>query len=198
MTVICPCGEAVPKRGGGTCYEEQFCSTYCREYNHQGLKKVKGLKGSKHHRNHIAYPVIKIQCIGCGADTEMKIGRRSKGRTQLWCSNSCMKKVRTTPIRRSHLIFTMLCAFKHRRRFDIYDGWMDSKEVYRVMSNFGNRGGKNIWTTVLRNWAAKGFLTKRQSANSKRWEYRMSDLAFNSHLGRMFYESTGNGWDSEE
>jgi len=197
MTKCSVCAGTVPKKGGGVCYEEQYCSLYCREYNHRGLDKVKGLNGSKHHKNHISYPSITIECIGCGKDAEMKFGRRVK-RVQKWCGMDCMRKVRSTPIRRSHLVFTMLCAFKHRRRFNIYDGWMDSKEVYRVMSNFGNRGGKNIWTTVLKNWAAKGFLTKRKSATSKRWEYRMSDLAFNSHLGRMFYESSGNDWNSEE
>lgn len=194
----CSCGADIPVKGGGVVYERDYCSTYCREFFHRGLKKTKGYNGSKHHKNHIGHPAIKTECVGCGGEFEMLSGRR-RGRAQMWCKQSCRYKVMSSPVRKTNIVFTMLCMFKHNRKFGIYDGWMDSKQVFDSLSGYGNGSGKNIYATTLRQWANKGFLERRKLNAASRWEYRMTDFAMNQPLGKIFYEySTKTKWDSND
>lgn len=194
MAKTCECGNKVPARGGGAVYENDYCSRYCREFYSRGIKKI-SKSSSKHHKNHLKFPVIDCDCLGCGKSFEITAKKSDKGRHQAWCSQQCLNKVRGAPVRRASITFTMLALLKHRRKYGIYGGWMNHEEVFKIMQNFNNSSGKNSFTSLLPIWHKKGVLEKKDRQGDRRAEYRMSDWGLRTPLGKVFFEAKNLKWE---
>jgi hypothetical protein len=200
----CSCGNPISQSNyNGNFYETDYCSTYCREYYTQGLKPLSLFEktGSKHHINHYEMPVIKSKCVCCDAEMEIKPYKADKGRTQTYCGRECLQKIRQANCRRPTIVFNMLCMLKHRRRFNIYDGWMSADDVMEIMSKMKTHSAKNSYPSILRVWASRGFIEKidRRWANGKHnpTQYRISEEAMNRPLGEVFFEGIGQKFNHD-
>ena len=197
----CACGDFLSETHyNGNFYETDYCSTYCREYFTQGLKPVPK-SDSKHHINQFKFPVIKTKCICCDAEMEIKAHKSDKGRTQTYCGMECLQKIRRADCRRSTLVFNMLCMLKHRRRFNIYDGWMSADDIMSIMSKMKSHPAKNIYPALLRIWVARGVIERKQEgwANGKHnsSEYRLSESAMSRPLGEVFFDGIGQKFNHD-
>ena len=191
----CECGKPVPKRGGGAFFETHYCSRYCREFYTKGLERIPKKSSSKHHKNHFSYPEIDSECEGCGNQIKILPMKADKGRSQSWCSRSCLNALRKAPMRRPHLVFAMLSLLKHRRKYNIYGGWMDSHFVFTMMQRFNNSSGKNSYPSLLSIWTKKGVLESRKISSDSPTEYRISDWGLNNPLGKVIFEAKGIKWE---
>jgi len=197
----CECGSPIfQSHYNGNFYETDYCSTYCREFFTQGLKKVP-VSDSKHHINHLKFPVIKSKCICCDGEMLIKPQKSDRGRTQRYCGQECLQKIRRADCRRSTLVFNMLCMLKHRRRFNIYDGWMSADDIMSIMSKMKSHPAKNIYPSLLRVWVARGVIEMKERvwANGKHnpSEYRLSDAAMSRPLGEVFLEGIGKKFNHD-
>lgn len=208
----CTCGKPIKSESATNVrfWDEEYCSRYCREYDERGLEMVNRAdmlkeKGSKHYKNFSgiwSYPSIKAKCICCGEETVTLT--KTNDQDKPYCSRTCHNRIHRMPkARKSQIVFTMLRVMKHRYlNYEGSEQWLSGSAMYNIMQKMGGHPFKNGYPMIMKIWAGRGLLLKRDSnyrneegQSRKEVIYCFNPAHLDKPLGKAFYECAGVSWE---
>jgi hypothetical protein len=185
MTITCICSKpANPIALNASIWEEQYCSTYCREFDARGLEPIRGdIKTGLKKMSGIYYmPKIDIPCDYCGEDFSLssKAGANSNAH---FCSVDCYRKVSNLNIQRSLVNYTMIKILHHNRKFG--NEWLSINTIDETMCRSRNfKSNPRRISQYLRIWVSRGLLEKKV-VSTRLTEFRLSNVGLTNPIGKI-------------
>tara|TARA_R110002126_G_scaffold169312_1_gene317919 strand:+ start:1780 stop:2370 length:591 start_codon:yes stop_codon:yes gene_type:complete len=188
MAITCICSKPVnPSAPNSPIWEEEYCSTYCREYDARGLEPIRGdIKTGLKQMSGIFYmPNIDIPCDYCGVEFPLTSARGAESNAQ-FCSRTCFLQVSNLNIQRSLVHYTMIKILLHNRKFR--DGWLSVSQIDEVMCRSRNfKSNSRRISQFLRLWVSRGLLEKKV-ITARHTEFRISNVGINNPIAKVFVE----------